>query len=106
MRRAVARLRKAHPDTFLEIEADTLEQARRALELDADIILLDNMKPAILRRALALIRAANRRTAVEISGGVTLANVRALASLGPDRISIGRLTHSAPALDLSLEIDR
>lgn len=100
----VAALRRKHPQMTLEIEADTLDQAKRALTLGADVILLDNMGLPALRRAIRFIRTAAPRVQIEISGGVTLKTVRALAKLNPDRISIGALTHSAPALDLSLEL--
>lgn len=90
---------------LVEVEADALPQVREALDAGADIILLDNMRVPAAGRALALIR---RRPGVraEISGGVTLANVRRYARLKPDAISIGALTHSAPALDVSLDITR
>lgn len=97
-------LRRRHPGLPLIVEADALAQARRALGLKPEVILLDNMPPRLLRRAIRLIRESAPRTRIEISGGVSLENVRALARLGPDRISIGRLTHSAPALDLGLDL--
>ena len=100
----VKAVRKRHPGISVEIEAAGLSQVRRALEAGPDIILLDNMPPALLRQAIGLVRRASRKIQVEISGGVTLKTIRRLAKLGPDRISIGRITHSAPALDLSLEI--
>ncbi|MDD5656263.1 MAG: carboxylating nicotinate-nucleotide diphosphorylase [Elusimicrobia bacterium] len=102
---AVRRLRRRRPRLPLIMEADGLSQARRALALGADVILLDNMGPGRLRRAIALIRRSSPRTKIEISGGVSLRQVRGLARLGPDRISVGRLTHSAPALDLGLDLD-
>lgn len=102
--RSVQALRKKYPKMVLEIEAADLRQTERALNLGADIILLDNMSLPLLRQALRLIRRRDPRTQIEISGGVSLANVRSLARLGADRISIGRITHSAPALDLSLEM--
>ena len=83
------------------VEAESLVQVRQALAGQADIILLDNMTPPMVRRAVKLI---NRRALVEVSGGVTLQNVRAMAAAGPDRISIGALTHSAPAALMSLEL--
>jgi nicotinate-nucleotide pyrophosphorylase (carboxylating) len=85
----------------IEVEAKTLGEVRAALDGKADIILLDNMSAATIRRAIKLIR---HRATVEVSGGVNLANVRKIAATGPDRISIGALTHSAPAADLSLNI--
>ena len=101
---AVARVRRRYPKMTVEIEAADMKQVERALEAGAGIVLLDNMPPALLRRAIHFIRRTRPLVRIEISGGVNLKNVRALARLGPDRISIGRITHSAPALDMSLEI--
>ena len=101
---AVKMVRRRYPGMTVELEAADLAQVKRALAVRADIILLDNMGRPLLRRAVALIRKESPKTLIEISGGVSLATVRALALLGPDRISVGRITHSAPALDLSLEI--
>ncbi|MGI8481836.1 MAG: nicotinate-nucleotide diphosphorylase, partial [Chthoniobacterales bacterium] len=67
-----------------------------------DIILLDNMKPSTLREAVALRR--GKRVKFEASGGVTLKNIRQIAATGVDYISVGALTHSAPAIDFSLEL--
>ena len=83
------------------VEAETLDQVKEALEGEADIILLDNMSPQMLRRAILII---NERALTEISGGVTLRNIQSIAKIGADRISIGALTHSARAMDLSLSI--
>lgn len=83
------------------VEVESLAQVRQAIAGQADIILLDNMTPSMVRRAVKLI---NRRALVEVSGGITLQNVRAMAAAGPDRISIGALTHSAPAASMSLEL--
>ena len=101
---AVRKLRRRLPRLPLIMEADDLRQVRRALALAADIILLDNMPRPLLRRTIRLIRGASPKTRIEISGGVSLPEVRALARLGPDRISVGRITHSAPALDLGLDL--
>jgi len=99
--RSACRLARRHrPHTGdIIVEAESLAQVRQAIEGKADIILLDNMTPLMVRRAVKLI---NRRALVEVSGGITLKNVRAMAEAGPDRISIGALTHSAPAAALSL----
>ena len=97
-------LRRLHPKATLIVECDDLAQALRALALAPDVILLDNMAPRALRAAIGRLRALAPRVKLEISGGVSLKTVRALARLGPDRISIGRLTHSAPALDLGLDL--
>lgn len=85
----------------LIVEVESLAEVRQALAGKADIILLDNMTPAMVKQAVALIR---RRAVVEVSGGITLKNVRAMAQAGADRISIGALTHSAPAATMSLEL--
>lgn len=87
----------------IEIEVTTLGEVRAALDGKAEIILLDNMPVPTIKRAVKLIK---NRAAIEVSGGVTLANVRTIAAAGPDRISIGALTHSAPAADLSMDIVR
>jgi len=94
--------RERAPHGFrIEVETRTLEEVRAALQGKADIILLDNMSPEMIRDALATIKG---RALVEVSGGVTLANIREIASAGPDFISVGALTHSAPAANLSLDL--
>jgi len=98
-------LRRRYPGRTLIVECDTPAQANRALALRPDVILLDNMAPARLRREIRRLRTLAPHVKLEISGGVSPDAVRALARLGPDRISIGRLTHSAPALDLGLDLD-
>lgn len=100
----VRRLRRAHPRIPLIIECDSPAQVGRALALRPDVLLLDNMRGPRLRREIRRVRALAPRVKIEVSGGVGLSEVRALAKLGPDRISIGRLTHSAPALDLGLDL--
>jgi nicotinate-nucleotide pyrophosphorylase (carboxylating) len=99
--RTACRLARAnrHGTEPIIVEAESLAQVRQALAGKADIILLDNMTAPLVSRAVKLI---NRRALVEVSGGITLKNVRAMAEAGPDRISIGALTHSAPAAALSL----
>lgn len=99
IRGAVARARSA--GVPVEVECDTLDQVPAALEAGADTILLDNMSPAELREAVALVAG---RARLEASGGVTLENVRAVAATGVDVVSVGSLTHSAPSLDVSLEV--
>src|SRR6266851_5309696 len=84
------------------VVADNLEQVRTVLEIaGVDVILLDNMKPAEMREAVAL---GKKKIKFEASGGVTLKNVRRIAATGVDYISVGALTHSARAIDLSLEL--
>jgi nicotinate-nucleotide pyrophosphorylase (carboxylating) len=99
---AVREFRQARPSIQVEIEADTLEQVRALLEIDGiDVILLDNMKPAEIREAIAL---GKNKVKFEASGGVTLKNIRQIAATGVDYISIGALTHSARSIDFSLEL--
>ncbi len=86
----------------LEVEVTTIPEALEAVEAGADIILLDNMNPDEMRRVVGLIAG---RTRTEASGGITLANVRAVAMTGVNIISIGALTHSSKALDISIEIE-
>lgn len=95
---------------FVAIEAANLEQVWEAVRASADIILLDNMAVNRIKEAVSLIRAARTARAsakplIEVSGGATPASAREWARLGVDRISVGALTHSAPALDISLEVD-
>ena len=98
------KLRRRHPGVSLIIECDTPSQISRALALRPEVVLLDNMSPARLRAVIRRIRQDSPRTKIEVSGGVDLDTARAMAKLGPDRISIGALTHSAPALDLGLDL--
>jgi nicotinate-nucleotide pyrophosphorylase (carboxylating) len=106
LKEGAAALRRVRPRVPLIIECDTPAQATRALALKPDVLLLDNMTPAVLRREIPRLRALAPRVKLEISGGVSLDGVRALARLGPDRISVGRLTHSAPALDIGMDLPR
>ncbi len=104
IRVAVAAARASVARTVpLEIEVDTLEQLDAALSCGPDMILLDNMAPAQLREAVRRRQATAPHVLLEASGGVTLATVRAIAQTGVDRISVGSLTHSAPALDMALD---
>ena len=88
--------------TPIIVEVESLGQVTEALKGEADVILLDNMTPAMVRKAVDMIK---KRALVEVSGGITLKNVRAMAAAGPDRISIGALTHSAPAATMSLDLE-
>jgi nicotinate-nucleotide pyrophosphorylase (carboxylating) len=102
LRRAVERARAAAPHCAkIEVEATTLAEVREAVRAGAGVILLDNMPPDTIRRAVALIGGA---AVVEVSGGVRLATLRDFALPGVDVISIGALTHSATAVDLSLTL--
>jgi len=84
----------------IEVECDTLEQVAEAVDAGADIVLLDNMAPEILRRAVAVV---GGRAKTEASGGVTLETIRAIAETGVDFVSVGRITQSAPAVDIGLD---
>jgi nicotinate-nucleotide pyrophosphorylase (carboxylating) len=92
-----------NPQSAIEIEVDTLEQLAQALSCKPDIVLLDNMTPDQLGEAVRRRNASAADVLLEASGGVTLATVRAIAETGVDRISVGALTHSAPALDIALD---
>jgi nicotinate-nucleotide pyrophosphorylase (carboxylating) len=89
----------------VEVECRELEDVRVALDAGADRLLLDNMLPDGIRAAVGLRTETGSGAALEASGGITLANVAEIAAAGPDFISVGALTHSAPALDLSLIFD-
>ena len=100
--KAVQKFRETRPNVRIEVEADALEQVRSFLQVDGiDVILLDNMKPAQIREAIAL---GKDKVKFEASGGVTLKNIRQIAATGVDYISIGALTHSPRAIDFSLEL--
>lgn len=98
---AVRRARAGIPVlTKIEVECDTLEQVRESLSAGADMILLDNMSLEEMRQAVAL---SGGRVPLEASGGVRLENIRAIADTGVDFISVGRITQSAPAVDIGLD---
>ncbi len=91
----------------IEVEVTTLEQVHEALKAQADILLLDNMPPELVRQAVELVRqeeVGGRHTLIEVSGGITLENVRVYAEAGVDLISVGAITHSAPAVDISFRL--
>ena len=99
----VERARRSVSHTLrVEIEVTSLTEAREALDAGADVILLDNMAPADMREAVDLARG---RAITEASGGVTLQTVREIAETGVDLISVGAITHSAPAIDMSLGLE-
>ena len=98
---AIALARAAHPDLPVTVEVEDLAQLRDALTGRAERIMLDNMPPAAMREAVAIV---GGRAEVEASGGVTLANVREIALTGVDVISVGAITHSANWFDVSLEV--
>jgi nicotinate-nucleotide pyrophosphorylase (carboxylating) len=97
------RLARTHaPGRTVEVEAQSLAEVEDALRAGADIIMLDNLPIDAMADAIARI---DGRAAVELSGGVTLERLPALAGLGADFVSVGALTHSAPAVDISLDVD-
>ncbi|RMH49829.1 MAG: carboxylating nicotinate-nucleotide diphosphorylase [Zetaproteobacteria bacterium] len=98
---AVARCRAAGSDRWIEVECETVAQVEEAAALAPELILLDNMAIGEVRRARAIVPRGGP-TRLEASGGITLENVRAYAECGVERIAVGAITHSAPALDLSL----
>lgn len=102
LQKAIFSLRRSHPSVLIEVEADSVQQVREFVNLEGiDVILLDNMSPDQLRASVALKRSGVK---FEASGGVSLATVRQIAETGVDFISVGQLTHSARAMDFSLEL--
>jgi nicotinate-nucleotide pyrophosphorylase (carboxylating) len=93
-------VRSAYPGLELEVEVDTVAQAHEVIDAGADLVLLDNMSPADMR---AVVQYARGRATLEASGGLQLANARAVAEAGVDYLSVGALTHSAPQLDIGLD---
>jgi nicotinate-nucleotide pyrophosphorylase (carboxylating) len=103
--KAVHRARDARPDLPVEVECCDLDEIRQATEAGADRLLLDNMTPVQLHEAVSAVRRTREAPVLEASGGITLGNVRKIAASGVDCVSIGALTHSAPALDLSMTLE-
>jgi nicotinate-nucleotide pyrophosphorylase (carboxylating) len=102
IKNAVARMRERIPHTMkIEVEASSMEEVRECLSCAVDIIMLDNMDPAMMREA---VKIAGGRALLEASGGINLDNVRQVADTGVDYISVGALTHSAPACDISMRL--
>jgi nicotinate-nucleotide pyrophosphorylase (carboxylating) len=104
IRNAVSLVRAGNTRGLLiEVEAKTVSEAKQALELGVPRVLLDNMSVAQVKTVVAMTRG---HTKLEVSGGITLRNVRAVAKTGVNYISVGALTHSAPAVDISLDLER
>lgn len=102
IRNAVQQARQTVPHTAkIEVEVETVEQVDEALEAGADILLLDNMSPGIMRR---VVQEVGNRAVTEASGGITLDSVKAVAATGVNLISVGALTHSAMPMDISLNL--
>ena len=101
--KAVEKARKniPHPQK-IEVEVKKIEEVKEALQAECDIIMLDNMSPGQVKKAVKII---NKRSRIEISGNIRLSNIQNIASEGIDYISVGALTHSAPAVDISMVFD-
>jgi nicotinate-nucleotide pyrophosphorylase (carboxylating) len=99
---AVREARRRYPGLEIEIEVESEAELRSALAGEPDWVLLDNMAPGLMRRCVALCAG---RCRTEASGGISLSNIRAVAETGVDAVSLGCLTHSAPAADLTLEVE-
>ncbi len=104
---AVSRARDAWPGRYVEVECDRSEQVAEALLAGASAVLLDNMTPSEVAACVRMVRASagSAGVLVEVSGGVTLESAPAYAAAGADLVSVGAITHSAPALDLGLDLD-
>jgi len=100
---AVRRVRETGTRLPIEVEAESLDEVAAAIEARVEIVMLDNLDDETTARAIALVAG---RAKIELSGTMTVERVRRLAALGADFVSIGAITHSAPALDLSLEVER
>ena len=98
---AFAKVRSAFPDALIEIEVDSLDQLVEVASQSPDLVLLDNMSPDQCKRAVEFVAG---RFKLEASGGITLENARAYADSGVDYLAIGALTHSAPVLDIGLDM--
>ncbi len=102
---AVAGVRSKHPGVKIEVEVTNLTELDRALDAHVDRVMLDNMSLDVMEQAIKRARSHDHPAEIEVSGNVTLGRLREIAALGPDFISVGSITHSAPALDLSLLFD-
>jgi nicotinate-nucleotide pyrophosphorylase (carboxylating) len=103
LKKAVELARKKY--AWIEVEAKTLGQVREAIHSGAARIMLDNMSTVDIKRSVKLIRASKRKIEIEVSGGITLKNIRNIAGTGVDYVSVGAITHSATALDMNLKVD-
>jgi nicotinate-nucleotide pyrophosphorylase (carboxylating) len=106
VRKAFELVRAAAPDLPVEIEVDSVDQCVEAIDAGADLILLDNMSPAEMKHCVALAAEHDRGIKLEASGGLTLERAASVADTGVDYLSIGALTHSAPVLDIGLDLAR
>ena len=99
---AIEAARNSYPEASIEVETRSLEEVEQASALEPEYILLDNMSPKMVKEAIAII---DGRSLVEISGGINIATIATYVIEGVDAISVGALTHSAPAKDISLDMD-
>ncbi len=99
---AIAKVREMYPERIVEVETTTLNEVRQAEEAKAEIVMLDNMTPQMVAEAVAIL---DGKAFIEVSGGITLENISRYLIKGVNGISIGGLTHSAPAIDISLEVE-
>jgi nicotinate-nucleotide pyrophosphorylase (carboxylating) len=102
--RAVGLARNAHHLLKIEVEVKNIDEMMQAIEAGADVIMLDNMSPVEMSKAVAAARSMNSRILIEASGNVSLATVRSIAETGVDLISVGAITHSARAVDISMKM--
>jgi nicotinate-nucleotide pyrophosphorylase (carboxylating) len=106
LKERLSRARAEYPGLKVEIEAQSLGQVAAFLPLGFDVIMLDNMSRADMKKAAALIRAKNKKIEIELSGGIRLEDLAELSKLGADRISAGSITNSAGALDIAFDIKK
>jgi nicotinate-nucleotide pyrophosphorylase (carboxylating) len=101
---AFSAVRAAFPDVPVEVECDTVEQVGEAVDAGADLVLLDNMSTRSMSEAVALVRERGSSCRLEASGGLTLARAAEVAATGVDYLAVGALTHSAPVLDIGVDL--
>ncbi|MGO9950720.1 MAG: carboxylating nicotinate-nucleotide diphosphorylase [Dissulfurispiraceae bacterium] len=105
IKKAIGHARKAHHLLKIEVEVKDMDELMDALEAGADVIMLDNMSVEEMKKAVKTIRLRDRKIVIEASGNVNLKNVRAIAETGVDIVSVGAITHSARAVDISMKIN-
>jgi len=97
-------VRMNFPGVAVEVECDDIDQLREAVDAGADLVLVDNMSPALMREAVSLVRSLGANCKLEASGGLSLANAAEVAATGVDYLAVGALTHSAPVLDIGVDL--
>ncbi|MCK4673491.1 carboxylating nicotinate-nucleotide diphosphorylase [candidate division WOR-3 bacterium] len=102
--KAVAKVRKRRKKAFVEVEIKTFEELNKALSLKINRVMLDNMNVNQIKRAVEIIRQANPDMEIELSGSMNLSNIKEFSECGVDFISVGALTHSAPAIDIAMKL--